>query len=224
MNGILSPSLMCADMLNIESEVKKLDKLGVEYVHLDFMDNKFVPNITLATTLIRLVKSVLVNMKRDIHIMAYEPESFFDKMEIGSGDIVSIHIEAFSEISKLHSALSNIKSRGAKPFLAISPDTPLESLNAFLDEIDGILVMTVYPGFAGQPIVEGSFDRIKAVRRLIDSSGKDLILEVDGHVSWDLCSKMRECGGDMFVAGSSSVYSKGMALDDAVTKMKELIK
>lgn len=224
MNGILSPSLMCADMLNIESEVKKLDKLGVEYVHLDFMDNKFVPNITLDTTLIRLVKSVLVNMKRDIHIMAYEPESFFDKMEIGSGDIVSIHIEAFSEISKLHSALSNIKSRGAKPFLAISPDTPLESLNAFLDEIDGILVMTVYPGFAGQPIVEGSFDRIKAVRRLIDSSGKNLILEVDGHVSWDLCSKMRECGGDMFVAGSSSVYSKGMALDDAVTKMKELIK
>lgn len=224
MNGILSPSLMCADMLNIESEVKKLDNLGVEYVHLDFMDNKFVPNITLDTTLIRLVKSVLVNMKRDIHIMAYEPESFFDKMEIGSGDIVSIHIEAFSEISKLHSALSNIKSRGAKPFLAISPDTPLESLNAFLDEIDGILVMTVYPGFAGQPIVEGSFDRIKAVRRLIDSSGKNLILEVDGHVSWDLCSKMRECGGDMFVAGSSSVYSKGMALDDAVTKMKELIK
>lgn len=224
MNGILSPSLMCADMLNIESEVKKLDKLGVEYVHLDFMDNKFVPNITLDTTLIRLVKSVLVNMKRDIHIMAYEPESFFDKMEIGSGDIVSIHIEAFSEISKLHSALSNIKSRGAKPFLAISPDTPLESLNAFLDEIDGILVMTVYPGFAGQPIVEGSFDRIKAVRRLIDSSDKDLILEIDGHVSWDLCSKMRECGGDMFVAGSSSVYSKGMALDDAVTKMKELIK
>lgn len=224
MNGILSPSLMCADMLNIESEVKKLDKLGVEYVHLDFMDNKFVPNITLDTTLIRLVKSVLVNMKRDIHIMAYEPESFFDKMEIGSGDIVSIHIEAFSEISELHSALSNIKSRGAKPFLAISPDTPLESLNAFLDEIDGILVMTVYPGFAGQPIVEGSFDRIKAVRKLIDSSGKNLILEVDGHVSWDLCSKMRECGGDMFVAGSSSVYSKGMALDDAVTKMKELIK
>lgn len=224
MNGILSPSLMCADMLNIESEVKKLDKLGVEYVHLDFMDNKFVPNITLDTTLIRLVKSVLVNMKRDIHIMAYEPESFFDKMEIGSGDIVSIHIEAFSETSELHSALSNIKSRGAKPFLAISPDTPLESLNAFLDEIDGILVMTVYPGFAGQPIVEGSFDRIKAVRKLIASSGKDLILEVDGHVSWDLCSKMRECGGDMFVAGSSSVYSKGMALDVAVTKMKELIK
>ncbi len=224
MNGILSPSLMCADMLNIESEVKMLDKLGVEYVHLDFMDNKFVPNITLDTTLIRLVKSVLVNMKRDIHIMAYEPESFFDKMEIGSGDIVSIHIEAFSETSELHSALSNIKSRGAKPFLAISPDTPLESLNAFLDEIDGILVMTVYPGFAGQPIVEGSFDRIKAVRKLIDSSGKGLILEVDGHVSWDLCSKMRECGGDMFVAGSSSVYSKGMALDVAVTKMKELIK
>lgn len=224
MKGILSPSLMCADMLNIESEVKRLDKLGVEYVHLDFMDNKFVPNITLDTTLIRLVKSVLVNMKRDIHIMAYEAESYFDKMEIGDGDVVSIHIEAFSDDSEICSVLDNIKDRGAKPFLAISPDTPIERLIDFLDKIDGILVMTVYPGFAGQPIVEGSFDRIKAVRELIDSSGKSLLLEVDGHVSWDLCSKMRECGGDMFVAGSSSVYSKGITLDDAVAKMNELIK
>ena len=83
--------------------------------------------------------------------------------------------------------------------------------------------MTVYPGFAGQPIVEGSFEKISEVRNLIDSCNKDIVLEVDGHVSWDLCQKMRECGADLFVAGSSSVYTKGMNLDEAVNKMMKLI-
>lgn len=220
MKGMLSPSLMCADMLNLQSEIEALDNLGVDYVHLDFMDGKFVPNITLDASLIKSVKSVLKNMKRDIHIMAYEPEQYFDRMDIGTGDIVAVHYEA---CNNLHDVLGEIHSRGASAFVAISPDTKTDVLADFLDEIDGVLVMTVYPGFAGQPIVEGSFDKISAVRSIIDESNKDIILEVDGHVSWDLCQKMRECGADLFVAGSSSVYSKGMELDEAVNKMMKLI-
>ena len=220
MRGMLSPSLMCADMLNLESEITALDNLGVDYVHLDFMDGKFVPNITLDTNLIKAVKSVLKNMKRDIHIMAYQPEQYFDRMDIGKGDIVAVHYEA---CENLHEVIADIRSRGADPFVVISPDTKPDVLKEFLNEIDGILVMTVYPGFAGQPIVEGSFDKIKEVRKLIDESGKNIILEVDGHVSWDLCQKMRECGADLFVAGSSSVYSKGIELDEAVNRMMKLI-
>ena len=221
MNGMLSPSLMCADMLNLQSEITALDNLGVEYIHLDFMDGKFVPNITLDATLIKSVKSVLKNMKRDIHIMAYEPEKYFDRMDIGDGDIVSVHYESSDNI---HDVLKLIKQRGASPFLAISPDTDADVLNDFRDEIDGVLVMTVYPGFAGQPIVEGSFDKISKVRNIIDSFDRNILLEVDGHVSWDLCRKMRSCGADIFVAGSSSVYSKCIDLVQAVKKMKELIK
>lgn len=220
MNGMLSPSLMCADMLNLKSEITALDNLGVEYVHLDFMDNKFVPNITLDASLIKAVKSVLKNMKRDIHIMAFEPQQYFDRMDIGKDDIVSVHYEACKDF---HKVLEDIHNRGAKAFIAISPDTDASVINEFIDEIDGVLVMTVYPGFAGQPIVEGSFEKISKVRELIDCSKKDIILEVDGHVSWDLCKKMRECGADLFVAGSSSVYSKEMNLDEAVNKMKQLI-
>lgn len=220
MRGMLSPSLMCADLLNLESEITALDNLGVDYVHLDFMDGKFVPNITLDTNLIKAVKSVLKNMKRDIHIMAYQPEQYFDRMDIGKGDIVAVHYEA---CENLHEVIADIRSRGADPFVVISPDTKPDVLKEFLNEIDGILVMTVYPGFAGQPIVEGSFDKIKEVRKLIDESGKNIVLEVDGHVSWDLCQKMRECGADLFVAGSSSVYSKGIELDEAVHRMMKLI-
>lgn len=221
MEGMLSPSLMCADMLNLQSEIIALDSLGVDYVHLDFMDNKFVPNITLDTNLIRSVKSVLKNMKRDIHIMAFEPEQYFDKMDIGIGDIVAVHYEA---CQNLHEVIADIRARGAMPFVAISPDTKADVILDYIEEIDGVLVMTVYPGFAGQPIVEGSFEKIAQVRKLIDNSKRDIILEVDGHVSWDLCQKMRECGADLFVAGSSSVYSKGMGLEEAVNKMLRLIK
>lgn len=220
MRGMLSPSLMCADVLNLGSELKALDDLGINYIHLDFMDNKFVPNITLDTSLIKRVKDVLKNMRRDIHIMAYEPQEYFDRMEIGQGDIVSIHYEACEE---LPAVINEIRSRGASPFLAISPDTKPEVIVDYFDIIDGVLVMTVYPGFAGRPIVPGSFEKLAAVRKLIDDSGKNLLLEVDGHVSWDLCHKMRECGADIFVAGSSSIYQKGLKLEESINRMNKLI-
>ena len=220
MKAMLSPSLMCADLLNLGSEVALLDKAGAEYVHLDFMDGVFVPNVALDAELIRRVKQVLVNMKRDIHIMAYNPEKYFDAMNIGKGDIVSVHIESSKDVRKV---LDEIKSRGANPFLAISPDTQPEVINDYTDIISGVLVMTVYPGFAGQPIVPGSFEKISAVRNLIDKSGKEIILEVDGHVSWDLCKNMRSAGADLFVAGSSSVFSGDYTLDRAVEKMRDLI-
>ena len=90
MRGMLSPSLMCADVLNLQSELTALDDLGVNYIHLDFMDNHFVPNLTLSTEMIKATKSVLRHMKRDIHILAYHPERYFDGMDIGQGDIVSV--------------------------------------------------------------------------------------------------------------------------------------
>ena len=118
MKGMLSPSLMCADPLNLQADIETLDALGVSYIHLDFMDNKFVPNLTLDTTIVRAVKSVLKNMKRDIHIMAFEPEQYFDRMDIGEGDIVSVHFEACPDT--LHKVIAEIRERGASPFVAIT--------------------------------------------------------------------------------------------------------
>ena len=220
MRGMLSPSLMCADMLNLQSEITKLDNLGVDYIHLDFMDGKFVPNDTLDSTIIGAVKNVIKNIKRDIHIMAFEPAQYFDKMNIGKDDIVSVHYEA---CPNLHEVIREIRVYGANPFIAISPDAKPDVLKEYLNEIDGIVVMTVYPGFAGQPIVKGSFEKIAEVRKMIDESSLNIILEVDGHVGWDLCCKMRECGADLFVAGSSSIYQRGIELEDAVNKMTSLI-
>ncbi len=211
---------MCADVLNLQSELEALDSLGVSYIHLDFMDNKFVPNITFDPTLIRSVKGVLKNMRRDIHIMAYEPQQYFDSMDIGEGDIVAVHYEACDD---LRAVIGEIRSRGASPFVAISPDTAPSVLLDYFDIIDGVLCMTVYPGFAGRPIVEGSFEKLAEIRKLIDENKSGLLLEVDGHVSWDFCKKMRECGADIFVAGSSSIYQKGLKLDESIKRMNELV-
>jgi len=221
MAGMLSPSVMCADLLNLENEIKKLDELGVEYLHIDFMDNKFVPNITFDTNMVKSFKKPMKNIKRDIHIMAFEPQQYFDAMEIGQDDMVSVHFEACKDP---HMVLAEIKNRGALPAIAISPDTPVETVCDYLDEIYAVLLMTVYPGFAGQPMAPHSMERLSELKEIIKNSGKDIKIEVDGHVSWDHCGEMRERGGDIFVAGSSSVYGKGQKIDEAVKRFYSLVK
>lgn len=221
MGGILSPSVMCADLLNLYSEIETLDSLGVEFLHIDFMDNKFVPNITFDTNMVKSFKRPMKNIRRDIHIMAFEPQQYFDKMEIGEGDFVSVHFEA---CGNSHDVLAEIRSRGASPCIAISPDTPVETVSEFLDEVEGVLLMTVYPGFAGQPMAPNSMERLSKLKQIVVESGKNIIIEVDGHVSWDHCQEMRERGADMFVAGSSSVYGKDYPIDEAVKKFYELVK
>lgn len=221
MRGMLSPSVMCADLLNLYDEIEKLDKLGVEYLHIDFMDNKFVPNITFDTNMVKSFKKPMKNIKRDIHIMAFEPQQFFDNMEIGEDDLVSVHYEA---CENPHEVLAEIKNRKAKPCIAISPDTPVETVNEFLDEVYAVLLMTVYPGFAGQPMAPKSMERLSKLNDIVNESCKDVLIEVDGHVSWDHCGEMRANGADIFVAGSSSVYGKDYPLETAVKKFYELVK
>lgn len=110
MAGMLSPSVMCADLLNLQNEIEELDSLGVEFLHIDFMDNKFVPNITFDTNMVKSFKRAMKNIRRDIHLMAFEPQQFFDAMEISKGDMVSVHFEACEDVS---SVLAEIRSRGA---------------------------------------------------------------------------------------------------------------
>lgn len=221
MAGMLSPSVMCADLLNLQNEIEKLDSLGVEFLHIDFMDNKFVPNITFDTNMVKSFKRPMKNIRRDIHLMAFEPQQFFDAMEISKGDMVSVHFEACEDV---HAVLAEIRSRGASPCMAISPDTPVEVVKDFISEVDAFLLMTVYPGFAGQPMAPKSMERLAELRSIVDECGRDIKIEVDGHVSWDHCAEMRENGADIFVAGSSSVYGKQYPLDEAVKMFYSLVK
>ncbi len=221
MQGKISASLMCADLLNLEQDIKRLEGLGVEYLHLDFMDGQFVPNITFGTGFVRACRRAVTDMVLDIHIMGYVPEQYFEKMEIGPGDLVSFHYEA---CENQHDVIRMIREKGASPLLAISPDTPVEVLREFLDEIDGVLIMTVYPGDSGKPLVPGSFEKLAATRKLMDETGhSELILEVDGCVSWVNTPHMRAAGTDLFVTGSSSIFEKGSTYEQTVPRFREII-
>ncbi len=215
---MISPSLMCMDFTKFSEQMATFERHGIEYLHLDVMDGSFVPNFTLGTDFIKQVRRV-TDIPLDIHLMINDPESKLDWFEFGEGDIVSIHVESTKHLQR---ALAKIRDRGAKAYVALNPGTPISVIEDVLDDIDGILVMTVNPGFAGQKLVPHGLVKIKKVREYLDANGKaDALIEVDGNVSFVNAKLMSEAGADIFVAGTSSVFVGNM--DENIPKLREAI-
>ncbi len=216
----ISPSLMCADMLNLGAELKLLERAGIEYLHIDIMDGVYVPNYTLGTDFVRRVKAACP-IPLDIHMMVTNPGSKLDWFEFGEGDYVCLHVEAEPHIER---ALAAIKARGAKPMVALNPGTPITAIEELLDVIDGVLVMTVNPGFAGQKLVRSTLDKITRMRKFLDDRGHpEIEIEVDGNVSFENAALMSAAGADIFVAGTSSIYAKGEDMFANAQKLRDII-
>ena len=216
----ISPSLMCADLLNLGAELKLLEKAGIEYLHIDIMDGVYVPNYTLGTDFVKRVKAA-TSIPLDIHMMVENPGSKLDWFEFGEGDYVCLHIESEPHIQR---ALASIKARGAKPMVALNPGTPITAIEELLDVIDGVLIMTVNPGFAGQKLVPSTLSKITRMREYLDAHGyPDIEIEVDGNVSFENAKLMTEAGADIFVAGTSSIYAKGGDMFANAEKLRAII-
>ncbi len=208
----LSASLMCADLLNLENSIKELEKAGIDYLHIDIMDGAFVPNITLGFDLINSIKKV-TDIPLDIHMMVNEPSLFIDRMELTETDVVCVHYESEKHI---HRTLEAINKKGCKTGLAINPQTPVEVIEPLLEYIDMLLVMTVSPGFAGQKIFLGAGRKVKKARMLLNEWGYSATeIEVDGNISLENGKKMSDCGANIFVLGTSSLFLKDKSLLDA---------
>ncbi len=217
----ICPSMMCADMFCLGEAVRKLENCGTDYLHIDVMDGVFVPNYTLGTDYIKNLHSY-TDIPLDIHLMIISPEDKLERFDIKENDLVSVHFEATNDVAK---CLDYINSKGAQAILAINPKTPSDVVIPYLDKIKGVLVMTVNPGYAGQKLVEGSLEKIKEMRHLLDGAGyENIFIEVDGNVSFENGVLMKSSGADMFVAGSSSVFTKQMTLEDAYRKFKDCVK
>ena len=216
----IAPSVMCAPLFALDSCLREMEQSGADLLHLDIMDGDFVQNYTLGTDFVRQLKSKTA-VPLDIHLMITDPEKKLSWFTFGEGDYVSVHYEASRHINK---ALGMIRSRGAKALIALNPATPLSVLDSMLDDIDGVLLMTVNPGFAGQKMVESTLDKIRRLRQYLEDTGHgDLEIEVDGNVSFENAVRMSRAGADIFVAGSSSVFAKDATLTENTEKLRNLI-
>ena len=220
MGGKISPSIMCIDFKYLLENIKKLEDIGVEYLHFDIMDGSFVPNFTLGPDFMKSVREIS-NIPFDIHLMIEHPENHLELFDIRPGDLVSIHQESTFHIQRI---LQKIKDYGAKASVALNPATPIYSVEDVLDDIEVVLIMTVNPGFAGQKLVPASFKKIVRIKKfLIDSGYANIEIEVDGNISCENAKKMRAVGADIFVAGTSSLFIKGKDLIVSAGELRQCI-
>ena len=220
MKKMLSASLMCADLLNLSEGIKDLEKAGIDYLHIDIMDGKFVPNITLGFDLINAIKAV-TDIPLDIHMMVNTPAEFIDRMNLDENDIICVHYESDIHI---HRTLEAIRKKGCKTGLALNPQTPVEAMRYLTDYIDMALIMTVSPGFAGQKLFAGAERKVRDARELLDSLGhRDKPIEVDGNISLENGRKLSRCGADIFVLGTSCLFVKDKNLTDAAQEVRGAI-
>ena len=212
--------MMCADIFSLGETLDVFEKNGVSYLHIDIMDGEFVPNFTLGTDYCRIMKKA-TSIPLDIHLMVNDPEKKLSWFDFGEGDMVSVHFESTKHP---YLALQMIRARGAKAFLAINPGTAASVILPMLSVMDGVLVMTVNPGFAGQKLAESTLSKISEVRALAEAAGKtDLLIETDGNVSFENAVRMSRAGADIFVAGTSSIFRKDMTLAEGLKKLNECI-
>ncbi len=212
----LAPSMMCVDFFRLGEQVEAFEKSGIELLHIDIMDGDFVPNFALGTDFVKQLKKN-TDIPLDIHFMTEYPERHLDSFPIGEGDYVSVHYETTKHLQRV---LCAIRQKGAKALLAINPATPIEVAREVIDDIDGILVMCVNPGFAGQKMIPASIDKIARARAFLDAHGKAAAeIEVDGNVSVQNAIKMCGAGADIFVLGTSAVFC-GESIEDNVRNFR----
>lgn len=220
-NGMIAPSVMCLSEWNdSKTALKIFEKKDIELLHADVMDGIFVQNLMLGTESIKNLRKAS-SIPLDIHLMIEEPEKKIDWFDIQPNEYVSVHAESTVHLQR---ALAKIKDLGAHPMVALNPATPLIQIEDILPDIDGVLLMTVNPGFAGQKLVEQTLDKIKRLRKWMDEIGReDMRIEVDGNVSFVNAVKMRNAGADIFVCGTSSIITKGGDLEAKIDEFRNCI-
>ena len=218
---MISASMMCADLVNLKETLHIFEEERVDYLHIDVMDGAFVPNFGLGVDYIRSLRE-LTKIPLDIHLMVRDPEYKLQWIGIHKDDIVSIHYESTFQVQR---ALDWLEPYGCKKFLAINPATPIYALEEVLDYIDGVNLLMVNPGFAGQKIVESTLKKAAKLQQFLVEHGKqDLIFEADGNITLEHAKQLRAIGTDMFVAGTSSVFmGKVGEYRDNIKKLKVVI-
>lgn len=207
----VAPSILSADFARLGEELKVVEEAGADIIHVDVMDGRFVPNITIGPLVVEACKKA-TRLPLDVHLMISEPERYIKDFARAGADYITVHVEATNHLNRL---IQNIREHpGVKAAVSLNPATPLETLDYILSDIDMVLVMSVNPGFGGQSFIPSALDKISRLRKLIEDAGLSVEIEVDGGVKPENAGRIAAAGADILVAGSaifgSTDYTKAI--------------
>ena len=196
----VSPSILASNFSSLGEEVQSITKAGADYIHVDVMDGHFVPNLTIGPDIVKSIRDKS-DIPFDVHLMIDPVQPYIEGFVNAGADIISIHPESNDDTD---ACLKKIKSHNVKAGLAINPDTDWEVVKPYMDMLDLILVMSVHPGFGGQKFISGALDKLKALRKEIDQSGRDIELEIDGGINFENIQSVIDAGANVIVAGTTT--------------------
>ena len=217
--SLIAPSILNSDFLKLGDSIKMINESSADWIHLDVMDGSFVPNISFGIPIVQAARKIS-RKPLDVHLMIVNPEKYIVPFRKAGADVINVHYEACKD-KDLIAILKQIKKEGAKPALAINPDTPISEILQYCKYVDMILVMSVFPGFGGQKFIEETYERVRELKAYLIENSLNTLIQVDGGVSPDNAAALKECGVDVMVVGS--VIFKAEDPLKTISELKSLV-